>query len=90
MTTLEERKQQFIQTWGILGMNWGINKTMAQIHGLLLVSPEPMCQDDIIYTLGISVGNASMNLRALIDWGIVYKTIKNGNRKEYYEAEKDM
>nr|MBP7272958.1 transcriptional regulator [Saprospiraceae bacterium] len=70
--------------------NWCINKTRAQSNGFLLVSPDPSCQDDKIDTLGISVGNASMNLRALIDWGIVYKTIKNGNRKEYYEAEKDM
>ena len=85
-----EAKNKFIQTWGALGSQWGINKTMAQIHALLMVSPEAVSMEDIMEELQISRGNASMNLRALIDWGIVYKEYKAGERREFFTAEKDL
>ncbi|MCG8329659.1 MAG: transcriptional regulator [Chitinophagales bacterium] len=88
--TLEEGKDKFIQSWGALGSSWGINRTMAQIHALLLVAPEALCAEDIMEELQISRGNANMNIRALIDWGLVYKELKTGERKEYFVAEKDM
>jgi DNA-binding transcriptional regulator GbsR (MarR family) len=88
--TLEEGKDKFIQSWGALGSSWGINRTMAQIHALLLISPDTLSADDIMDDLKISRGNANMNIRALIDWGLVYKKLKTGERKEYFEAEKDM
>src|SRR6187402_37289 len=86
----KEAKNKFIQTWGALGSQWGINKTMAQIHALLMVSAEPLSMEDIMEELLISRGNASMNLRALMDWGIVYKEYKSGERKEFFTAEKDL
>lgn len=85
-----EAKNKFIQTWGALGSQWGINKTMAQIHALLMVSAEPLSMEDIMEELQISRGNASMNLRALMDWGIIYKEYKQGERKEFFTAEKDL
>lgn len=88
--TLEEGKVKFIQSWGVLGSSWGINRTMAQIHALLLVSPEALCAEDIMDELDISRGNVNMNLRALIDWGLVYKELKTGERREFFVAEKDM
>ena len=87
---LDEGKEKFIQSWGTLGSNWGINRTMAQIHALLLISPEPLCAMEIKEQLSISMGNANMNVRSLIDWGLVYKKLKSGERKEFFEAEKDM
>lgn len=87
---LHEGKERFLQAWGALGSSWGINRTMAQIHALLMISPEALCADDIIEELKISRGNANMNLRALIDWGLVYKELKAGERKEFFVAEKDM
>lgn len=87
---LQEGKEKFIQSWGTLGSNWGINRTMAQIHALLLISPEILSAEEIMESLKISRGNANMNLRALIDWGLVYKELKPGERKEYFRAEKDM
>lgn len=87
---LEEAKQQFIQAWGTLGSNWGINRTMAQVHALLMISPEPLCADDIMERLQISRGNANMNIRALIDWGLVFKQLKPGQRREYFVSERDM
>ncbi|MFK7907540.1 MAG: GbsR/MarR family transcriptional regulator [Chitinophagales bacterium] len=88
--TLQEGKDQFIQTWGALGSKWGINRTMAQVHALLLISPEALTASEIKETLEISMGNANMNLRALIDWGLIRKEHKLGHRKEYYYAEKDI
>jgi len=87
---LKEGKERFIQSWGALGSSWGISRTMAQIHALLLISPEPLSAEDIMEELQISRGNANMNIRALIDWGLVYKELKPGERKEFFVAEKDM
>ena len=87
---LHEAKQQFIQSWGVLGSSWGINRTMAQIHALLLIAPEALNADEIMEALQISRGNANMNIRELINWGIVEKVLKPGDRKEYFSAEKDI
>ncbi|CAM4014751.1 transcriptional regulator [Flavobacterium jumunjinense] len=86
----KEAKNKFVQTWGALGSQWGINKTMAQIHALLMVSNEPVSMEDIMEELQISRGNASMNIRALMDWGIAYKEYKPGERREFFTAEKDL
>lgn len=86
----KEAKNKFVQTWGALGSQWGINKTMAQIHALLMVSNDVISMEDIMEELQISRGNASMNLRALMDWGIVYKEYKAGERREFFTAEKDL
>lgn len=86
----KEAKNKFVQTWGALGSQWGINKTMAQIHALLMVSSEAISMEDIMEDLQISRGNASMNIRALMDWGIVYKEYKTGERREFFIAEKDL
>ena len=87
---LTEAKQQFISSWGAFGTNWGINRTMAQIHALLLISPEPLTQDDIMEELNISRGNTNMNIRELINWGLVDRVLLTGERKEYFSAEKDI
>lgn len=88
--TLAEAKAKFIADWGRFGTNWGINRTMAQIHALLLVSPDPLSAEDVMDQLAISRGNANMNLRDLIDWGLVQKVIVPGERKEFFTAEKDI
>lgn len=86
----EEAKRQFIQTWGTLGSEWGINRTMAQVHALLLISPKPLSTDDIMEELQVSRGNANMSLRELMNWTLINKTLTPGDRKEYFEAEKDI
>ncbi len=86
----EKAKDTFIQTWGKLGSEWGINRTMAQVHALLLIAPEPLSTDEIMEALNISRGNANMNLRDLINWTLIEKVIKSGDRKEYFSAEKDI
>jgi DNA-binding transcriptional regulator GbsR (MarR family) len=87
---LDEAKRRFIQAWGTLGSNWGINKAMAQIHALLLLATEPLSTEDIMEELQMSRGNVNMNLRALMDWGIVRKDYKVGERKEFFSTGKDV
>lgn len=88
--TLEQAKQQFIQTWGNFGSQWGINRSMAQVHALLLTTESLKCTEDVMAELSISRGNANMNLRELMNWNLIYKESVPGDRKEYFRAEKDM
>ena len=86
----KEAKEKFISTWGSLGTLWGINKAMAQIQALLFISTKPLSMEDIMEELKISRGNTSMNLRQLMDWGIVTKVLVSGERKEFFTTEKDV
>lgn len=87
---IQSSKRKFIDTWGALGSEWGINKSVAQVHALLLASSVPISTDDIMEGLTISRGNANMSLRQLLDYGIIYKKVIAGDRKEYFIAEKDI
>ena len=87
---LNEAKKKFIQQWGSLGSNWGINRTMAQIHALFLITEELLSAEDVMEILKISRGNTNMNIRTLIDWGLVYKEYQAGERKEFFRGEKDI
>lgn len=90
MTDLEQIKHDFAAQWGALGSQWGINRTMAMIHAYLLVAPQPLNTDDVMAALSISRGNANMNLRDLAGWGLIRLVVVPGERKEFYEAEKDV
>lgn len=86
----KESKEAFIAQWGTLGSSWGISRTMAQVHALLMVSPEPMSTDEVMEELVISRGNAHTNLKELVGWGLLRIVTKKGERKEFFEAEKDV
>lgn len=86
---LPEAKQKFIEAWGKLGSEWGINRTMAQVHALLLVTPDALTTEEIMEALSISRGNVNMTVRDLINWGLVEKQLRTGERKEYFYADKD-
>ena len=88
--TYSEGREKFIEAWGNLGTSWGIPKTMAQIHALLLLSTEPLNCDMIMEELNCSRGNANTNIRALCEWQLAFKKCQDGCRKEYFVAEKDM
>ncbi len=87
---LTDAKNLLVRRWGEMGGYWGISRTMAEIHALLFVSDEPLCTDDIMSQLHVSRGNASMNLRGLIDWGLIRREHKFGDRKEYFRADTDV
>jgi DNA-binding transcriptional regulator GbsR (MarR family) len=87
---LSSARTTFVQGWGALGSSWGISKTMAMTHALLLVSEEPLSTDEVMDELGISRGNANTTLRELVGWGLIRRVVRMGERREYFEAEKDV
>ncbi len=90
MSQLVELRTEFIRSWGEMGTYWGINRTMAQIHALLMISTRPVSTDDVMRELKISRGNASMNLRELMAWGMVHRYKRPGDRKDVYCSESDV
>jgi len=86
----ENLRHDFIAQWGTLGSGWGINRTMAQIHAFLMTAVEPQDTNAVMEALKISRGNANSNLRDLAGWGLIRRVTYPGDRKEYFEAEKDV
>ncbi len=87
---LKKARDEFVAQWGAMGSQWGINRTMAQIHALLMTASEPIGTDDVMADLEISRGNAHTNLKELVAWGLVRVVVKKGERREFFEAEKDV
>src|SRR5438105_8902709 len=87
---LDEVEQQFVGLWRRMSALWGISPTMAEVHGLLYITGAALSMDDIMERLGISRGNASMNLAKLVEWGLVRRVHKRGDRRDYYESLADV
>ncbi len=87
---LEAVEDQFVDLWNNMADLWGISPTMARIHGLLFINGAALSMDDIMARLAISRGNVSMNLSKLVEWGLVRRVHKKGDRKEYYESLSDV
>jgi HTH-type transcriptional regulator, glycine betaine synthesis regulator len=87
---LEEVEDQFVELWGAMSSLWGISPTMARIHGLLYLSGAALSMDDIMARLAISRGNVSMNLSKLVEWGLVRRVHRRGDRREYYQSLSDV
>ncbi|MEX0771646.1 MAG: hypothetical protein WD038_00675 [Balneolales bacterium] len=86
----EKALRQFVLNWGEMASAWGINKTMGQIHALLYAEARPLDTDAIMEALNISRGNANMNIRNLLQWELAHKVQIDGQRKDFYTAEKDV
>jgi DNA-binding transcriptional regulator GbsR (MarR family) len=87
---LADVESQFVDLWGTMSSLWGINPTMARIHGLLYITGEALTMDDMMDRLGISRGNVSMNLRELVEWGLVQRVHTRGDRKDRYTSVSDV
>ena len=87
---LSEAKMEFVQTWGSIGSAWGIPRSMAQIHALLLASHKALSTEDVMETIKLSRGNVNINMRELINWRLVNKQNKIGERKEFFTAQTDV
>jgi len=83
-------QQKFVLHWGEMGARWGINRTVAQIHALLYLSPQPLNAEDIASTLGVARSNVSTSLRELQGWGIVRVAHRLGDRRDHFESMKDV
>src|ERR1700741_4107198 len=90
MATLSNIKRQYILHWGEMGTRWGINRTVAQIHALLYLSPKPLTAEEIAETLSVARSNVSTSVRELESWGLVRPVHVLGDRREHYESMKDV
>lgn len=86
---MREEFDQFIESWGSMGVFWGINRSMARIHAFMIVSEEPVDLDTISDYLNISRGNASMCLKELRQWGVIQRVHISGDRRDFYKVEPD-
>jgi len=87
---LQEVEDRFVDLWDTMSSLWGISPTMARIHGLLYITGAALSMDDIMERLAISRGNVSMNLSKLVEWALVRRVHKRGDRKDYYESLSDV
>jgi HTH-type transcriptional regulator, glycine betaine synthesis regulator len=87
---LEHVENDFIELWGAMSSLWGVNPTMARIHGVLYITGHQMTMDDIMERLTISRGNVSMNLNKLLEWGLVRRVHRPGDRRDHYESIQDV
>jgi DNA-binding transcriptional regulator GbsR (MarR family) len=87
---LEQIEDQFVESWNSMATLWGISPTMARIHGLLYISGADLSMEDIMGRLAISRGNVSMNLAKLVEWGLVHRVHRKGDRKEYFASITDL
>ena len=90
MNTLTPVQQKFILHWGEMGTRWGINRTVAQVHALLFISPQPLNADDLVETLGVARSNVSTSLKELQGWGIVKMVHILGDKRDHFESLKDV
>ncbi len=90
METLSPVTQRFILHWGEMGPRWGVNRTVAQVHALLFLSPEPLTAERIAETLGVARSNVSTCLRDLQGWGIVRTVPVLGDRRVHFESMKNV
>ena len=90
MTPLSPVQQKFILHWGEMGTRWGINRTVAQIHALLYISPKPLNAEDIADTLQVARSNVSTSLKELQGWGIVRLVHVLGDKRDHFESMKDV
>src|SRR5579872_3587697 len=87
---LSPAAQKFILHWGEMGTRWGVNRTVAQIHALLFLSPKPLEAEEIARTLSVARSNVSTSLRELQGWRIVRSVSVLGDRRQHFESMKDV
>lgn len=90
MSKLSPVQQKFILHWGEMGTKWGINRTVAQAHALLFVSPKPLNADQIVEALGVARSNVSTSLKELQGWGIVKLVHVLGDKRDHFESMKEV
>lgn len=82
--------EKFIVHWGEMGTRWGVNRTVAQIHALLYLSPNPLNAEEISETLGVARSNVSTSLKELMSWRLIKVMHVLGDRRDHFESLKDL
>ncbi len=81
---------RFILHWGDLGGQWGVNRSVSQIHALLYLSEQPLNAEQIADTLGIARSNVSTSIKELLNWQLIHRVPMLGDRRDHYAAETDI
>ena len=87
---LTDATKQFILHWGEMGTRWGVNRTVAQVHALLYLSPESLTAEDIAETLSVARSNVSTSLKELQNWNLVQIDSRIGDRRDYFQTSSDV
>ncbi len=87
---LTKTQKKYVLHWGEMGIKWGINRTVAQIHALLFIAPVPLNAEEISETLGVARSNVSNSLKELLAWGIIRVVHEMGDRRDHFESIKDV
>ena len=90
MTKLSDIQRQFILHWGEMGTRWGVNRTVAQVHALLYLSPEPLTAEEISDFLSVARSNVSTSLKELQNWNLVQIESRMGDRRDYFRTSSDV
>jgi DNA-binding transcriptional regulator GbsR (MarR family) len=88
--TLTDSTRQFILHWGEMGTRWGVNRTVAQVHALLYLSPESLTAEDIAETLSVARSNVSTSLKELLNWNLVQIDSRIGDRRDFFQTSSDV
>jgi DNA-binding transcriptional regulator GbsR (MarR family) len=87
---LTNSTKQFILHWGEMGTRWGVNRTVAQVHALLYLSPESLTAEDIAETLSVARSNVSTSLKELQNWNLVQIDSRIGDRRDFFYTSSDV
>jgi len=87
---LTETARRFVVHWGEMGSNWGVNRSVSQIHALLYFHGRPLHAEEISETLSIARSNVSTSLKELLNWNLVRSTHVLGDRRDYFETSLDV
>src|SRR5579859_3249832 len=87
---LPEAVQRFVLHWGDMGGQWGVNRSISQIHALLYLSERPLTAEEIAETLGLARSNVSNSIKELLSWNLIRRVPVRGDRREHFEAETDV
>lgn len=87
---MSDSTREFILHWGEMGTRWGVNRTVAQVHALLYLSPEPLTAEDIADTLSVARSNVSTSLKELQNWNLVQTDSRMGDRRDYFRTSTDV
>jgi DNA-binding transcriptional regulator GbsR (MarR family) len=82
--------ERFVLHWGDMGGQWGVNRSVSQIHAVLYLAEHPMTADDIATTLGMARSNVSNSLKELLAWNLIRRVPVRGDRRDHFEAETDI
>jgi DNA-binding transcriptional regulator GbsR (MarR family) len=96
MTEISDNKvlrpaiEQFILHWGDMGTQWGVNRSVSQIHALLYLADRPLTAEEIAETLGLARSNVSNSIKELLGWSLIRRVPIRGDRRDHFEAETDI